>query len=106
KTLAALLLLFGLGIFFNSFLTRAQAVQFTRRSWQGAIAPPAFLALALGLQKGGFAMPTIALMLPGMRGPCGTTWERSVLITVPGVMLSYIAFVQLGVPLPRGPLPY
>jgi hypothetical protein len=34
------------------------------------------------------------------------SWKQSLLITVPGVMLSYIGFVQLGVPLPRGPLPY
>ena len=33
KTLAVLLLFFGLGIFFNSFLTKAHPVQFTTRSW-------------------------------------------------------------------------
>ena len=37
KTLAALLLVFGLVIVLNSFLTKAQAVQFTTRSWQVAI---------------------------------------------------------------------
>jgi putative tricarboxylic transport membrane protein len=106
KTLAALLLFFGLGIVFNSFLTKAHAVQFTTRSWQVAIAAAAFIAYALVLQKAGFVIATIALMLLVMRGLGGMSWKQSLLITVPGVMLSYIAFVQLGVPLPRGPLPY
>src|SRR5262249_29882655 len=53
KTLAALLPLFGLGIFFNSFLTRAQPVQFTRRSWQVAGAAPALNPLRPGLAEGG-----------------------------------------------------
>jgi hypothetical protein len=106
KTLAALLLFFGLGIFLNSFLTKAHPVQFTTRSWQVAIAAAAFIAYALVLQKAGFVIATIALMLLVMRGLGGMSWKQSLLITVPGVMLSYIAFVQLGVPLPRGPLPY
>jgi len=106
KTLAALLLFFGLGIVLNSFLTKAHAVQFTTRSWQVAIAAAAFIAYALVLQKAGFVIATIALMLLVMRGLGGMGWKQSLLITVPGVVLSYIAFVQLGVPLPRGPLPY
>jgi putative tricarboxylic transport membrane protein len=106
KTLAALLLFFGLGIVLNSFLTKAYAVQFTTRSWQVVIAAAAFIAYALVLQKAGFVIATIALMLLVMRGLGGMSWQQSLLITVPAVMLSYIAFVQLGVPLPRGPLPY
>jgi putative tricarboxylic transport membrane protein len=106
KTLAALLLFFGLGVFFNSFLSKAQSVQFTSRSWQVAIAAAAFIAYAAVLQKVGFVVATIALMLLVMRGLGGMSWKQSLLITVPGVILFYIAFVQLGVPLPRGPLPY
>jgi hypothetical protein len=58
------------------------------------------------LQKAGFVIATIALMLLVMRGLGGMGWKESLLITVPGVILSYLAFVQLGVPLPRGPLPF
>jgi hypothetical protein len=100
KTLAALLLFFGLGIVFNSFLTKAHAVQFTTRSWQVAIAAAAFIAYALVLQKAGFVIATIALMLLVMRGLGGMSWKQSLLITVPGVMLCYFALVQFGVPLP------
>jgi hypothetical protein len=88
KTLAALLLFFGLGIFFNSFLTKAPAVQFTTRSWQVAIAAAAFIAYALVLQRAGFIIATIALMLLVMRGLGGMSWKQSLLITIPGVMLS------------------
>ena len=63
------------------------------------------LGAALGAMFVG-VIATIALMLLVMRGLGGMSWKQSLLITVPGVMLSYIAFVQLGVPLPRGPLPY
>ena len=106
KTLAVLLLFFSLGIFFNSFLSKAHSLQFTSRSWQVAIAATAFIAYAVVLQKVGFVIATVALMLLVMRGLGGMSWKQSLLITVPSVILSYIAFVQLGVPLPRGPLPY
>ena len=36
----------------------------------------------------------------------GMSWKQALLIAVPSVALSYCGFVQLGVPLPRGPLPF
>ena len=68
--------------------------------------PLAFVVYALVLNKAGFVLATIAIMLLVMRGLGGMSWKQALLIAVPSVVFSYVAFVQLGVPLPRGPLPF
>jgi hypothetical protein len=105
-SLSALLLLFGAGIVVGAFLNPAERAQFSARSWQVAIAAAAFILYALVLNKAGFVLATTGIMLLVMRGLGRMSWKQALLIAVPAVVLSYAAFVELGVPLPRGPLPF
>ena len=105
-SLSALLLLFGAGIVVGAFFSHAEPARFSARSWQVAIAAAAFILYARVLNRAGFLLATIGIMLLVMRGLGGMTWKLALLIAVPSVVLSYAAFIQLGVPLPRGPLPF
>jgi hypothetical protein len=105
--LSTLLLVFAAGIVLNSFMTtKPGRTDFSARSWYVVIAAAAFVVYALSLAKVGFVLSTITIMLLVMRGLGGMSWARALLIAVPGVLLSYLAFVELGVPLPRGLLPF
>ena len=105
-SLSFLLLLFGGGIVVGSFIKNAEPTHFSARSWQVAIAATAFVFYALVLNKVGFVLATTAVMLLVTRSLGGMSWKQALLIAVPSVALSYCGFVQLGVPLPRGPLPF
>ena len=83
-----------------------QPARFSLRSWQVAVAAIAFVFYALVLNKVGFVLATTAVMLLVTRSLGGMSWKQALLIAVPSVVLSYCGFVQLGVPLPRGPLPF
>jgi hypothetical protein len=41
-----------------------------------------------------------------MRGLGGLNWTRSLLIAISSVVLTHLVFVQLGVPPPRGIMPF
>jgi putative tricarboxylic transport membrane protein len=105
-SLSILLLIFAIGIVLNSFMSNPQRTDFSARSWYVVIAALAFVIYAVSLEKAGFVLATVIIMLIFMRGLGGMTWTRALLIAIPSVLLSYFAFVQLGVPLPRGPLPF
>jgi len=90
----------------GSFIKNAEPARFSARSWQVAIAATAFVLYAIVLNKVGFVLATTAVMLLVTRSLGGMSWKQALLIAVPSVALSYCAFVQLGVPLPRGPLPF
>ena len=105
-SLSILLLIFAVGIVLNSFMSNPQRTEFSARSWYVVIAALAFVIYAVSLEKAGFVLATVIIMLIFMRGLGGMTWARALLIAIPSVLLSYFAFVQLGVPLPRGPLPF
>lgn len=106
KSLSVLLFVFALAIVVSSFLKNVEPAEFSSRSWLVAIAAAAFIAYALVLPVAGFVLSTIAIMLLVMRGLGGMKWTQAVLIAVLSVGLSYAGFLQLGVPLPRGPLPF
>ena len=105
-SLSILLLIFALGIIFNSFTTKPEQTGFSARSWYVLIAALAFIIYAVSLEKVGFVLATTAIMLLMMRGLGGMRWTKALIIAVPSILISYLAFVQLGVPLPRGPLPF
>lgn len=105
-SLSTLLLIFAFGIVLNSFMTKPQRMEFSSRSWYVVIAALAFIIYAVSMVKIGFVLATTIIMLIFMRGLGGMSWARAILIAVPSVLISYLAFVQLGVPLPRGPLPF
>jgi hypothetical protein len=71
-----------------------------------AILAIVLVAYALVLPSAGFVLATAAVMLLIMRGLVKMRWARALLISIPTVVISYLAFVKLGVPLPQGPLPF
>jgi putative tricarboxylic transport membrane protein len=105
-SLSALLLLFSGGIICGAFIHDDQSARFSSRSWQVVAGAGAFILYALVLNKAGFVIGTIGVMLLIMRGLGGTSWKQALLVAVPSVGFTYAAFIQLGVPLPRGPLPF
>jgi hypothetical protein len=105
-SLSVLLMLFACGIILSSFIRKSEGLQFNSRSWYVAVCACAFIIYALTIAKAGFVLGTTAILLLLMRGFGGIGWTRSLLIAIPIVLLTYFAFVQLGVPLPAGPLPF
>lgn len=105
-SLSALLLLFACCIVLNSFIRKSAGLEFCSRSWYVVLAACAFIVYAIAIPKAGFVLATTAILLLLMRGFGGVSWPRSLVLAIPMVLLTYIVFVQLGVPLPPGPLPF
>jgi hypothetical protein len=105
-SLAVLLFIFASGIVLNSFVSRTEPIRLSVRSWNVLIGAMTFVIYAISLTKVGFVLATLVVMLLLMRGFGSMSWGRASLIAFPSVLLSYAAFVQLGVPLPQGPLPF
>jgi hypothetical protein len=106
RCLCAILLLFGAAIIAQAFVTAGQPIRFGRRTWHVVIAAVILVLYAVTVQQIGYLIATFAVLLSLTRGLCGTSWARSLMIAVPGVILSWIAFSKLGVPLPTGILPF
>jgi hypothetical protein len=106
RCLSVLLLVFGAGITLNAFVSATEPADFHVQTWNVAIAAAAFIVYAFSIQRVGYLICTLIILVLLMRGLCGMTWLRSLVIAVPGVVLSYIAFSKLGVPLPTGILPF
>lgn len=106
QSLSVLLLIFGGGIVLRSLGGSAERIGFDSRSWLVGAAAVGFIAYALILPFAGFVLATIGIMLLVMRGLSGMPWRQALLIAVLSVVISYIGFSELGVPLPRGPLPF
>jgi hypothetical protein len=106
QTLSALLLIVSAIIVVGSFITKSEPAHFSARSWHVAIAIAAFITYGLVLPRVGFVIATVIIMLLMVRGLGGMKWTQALMIALPSVLLSYFAFTQLGVPLPRGPLPF
>jgi hypothetical protein len=106
QVLSGLLFLFSVAIVVHSFSKEAEPADFSRRSWLVPLAAVALIAYAVLLPILGFIITTMAIMFLIMRGVVKTPWIPTLLVSVVTVLLSYLAFVKLGVPLPRGPLPF
>ena len=104
--LSVLLLVAGLAIVLRSFTTAPEPLRFTPQTWYVLVAAFTFVLYAFTVQTVGFVISTIAALLLLMRGLGGMSWTRAVIISVPAVTLSYLGFLKLGVPLPRGFLPF
>lgn len=102
QLLSILLLIVGAIIVANSFAGASSPAEFSPQSWRVAIAVVAFIAYGLVLTRLGFVLATIGIMLLMIRGLGRMNWGHSLLIAVPSVLISYVGFTQLGVPLPRG----
>jgi putative tricarboxylic transport membrane protein len=106
RCLSVLLLVFGAGITLNAFMSATEPVDFHAQTWYVVIAAAAFIVYAFSIQHVGYLICTLVILVLLMRGLCGMSWMRSLVIAVPGVVLSYLAFSKLGVPLPTGILPF
>jgi hypothetical protein len=106
RCLSVLLLVFGAGITLNALMFATEPVAFHAQTWYVGVAAVAFVVYAFSLQYVGYLICTLIILVLLMRGLCGMTWLRSLVIAIPSVILSYLAFSQLGVPLPTGLLPF
>jgi hypothetical protein len=106
RCLSVILLLFGAAITVQAVASGPRAVQFGERAWCVVIAALAFIVYAATVQHAGYLFATLVVLLLLMRALGGMSWTRSLLIAVPSVLLSYLAFSKLGVPLPTGVLPF
>ena len=77
-SLSMLLLIFAFGIVVNSFMTKPEPADFSSRSWYVVVAAIAFIIYAVSLEKVGFVLATIAIMLLMMRGLGGMRWGHMV----------------------------
>lgn len=105
-TLSVLLLILAVIILLGSYFGRPAQAEFSTRSYYIVIAATALIIYALVLQTVGFVVATIVILLLMMRGFGAMSWKSALLITVPAVLVSYLGFLELGVPLPRGLLPF
>ncbi len=104
--LSILLLVVAVIIVMRSYIVESERPDFTAQAWKVAIAAVALVVYALVLQTVGFLVATTVIMLMMMRGLGGMSWTRALLIAIPGVVVSYLGFLELGVPLPPGFLPF
>jgi predicted membrane channel-forming protein YqfA (hemolysin III family) len=105
-TLSVMLFSIGAMICAMSFVRASEPVEFGGQAWAVVVTAGAFVLYAVCLQPIGYVACTLLILLLLMRGLGGLDWMRSLLIAISGVVLSYLAFVQLGVPLPRGIMPF
>jgi hypothetical protein len=105
-SLSVMLFSIGAMICAMSFVRTREPVEFGGQAWAVVVTAGAFVLYALCLPAIGYVACTLLILLLLMRGLGGLNWTQSLLIAIPSVALSYLAFVQLGVPLPRGIMPF
>jgi hypothetical protein len=102
KSLSAILAILGLGMILRaSFATRERA-EFTLRSWAVPLAASALLMYAALLNEVGFILCTITILFLLMTAYGRLRWVVALAISVPAVVVCYVGFTELGVPLPQG----
>jgi hypothetical protein len=104
RSLATLLLLAGIVLFVRSFRIPPELLDFTKRSWGVALAIALLFLYGVLLERVGFVISTVAILFLLMKVYGELGWKLSLLIAVPSVVVTYLGFLQLGVPLPAGPL--
>ncbi len=79
-------------------------------SWQGggrmALVVVALVAYVAVLNRLGYPLATVLVMLFYLRGLERLRWSVSLTFAVVSVVASYVLFRQLGVPLPAGIMPF
>jgi putative tricarboxylic transport membrane protein len=105
-SLSVLLLVIALFGISASYFGQPDSAEFFGRSSYVAIATAALIVYALALPTVGFVVATVIVLLLMMRGFGGMSWSRAFLISLSTVLVTYIGFRKLGVPLPHGILPF
>jgi hypothetical protein len=104
KCLSAILVVLGLGMILRaSFETRERA-EFTTRSWAVPLAAVALIIYAALLNKVGFVLCTITILFFLMTTYGRLRWVVALAVSVSTVIVCYVGFTELGVPLPQGVL--
>ncbi len=100
--LAVLLCVLGVALFVRSFRTASFSLEMSARSWAVPLTAGAFLLYAVIVERVGFLVCTVALLLLLMKIYGGLSWKTSILVSVLIAAVTYIGFNELGVPLPHG----
>ena len=83
-----------------------RTIQFENSTYHALFTFGAVCAVAIVIEQLGFMICTTALMIILLRWISRLSWRISVLTAMGSVSIVYAIFTKLGVPLPRGPLPY
>lgn len=102
RSLATGLLLAGVVIFVRAFNAAPDVLDFTKRSWGVAMAIAMLLLYGVLLERLGFLICTVGILFVLMKVYGGMGWKLSLLIALPSVAVTYLGFLELGVPLPAG----
>jgi putative tricarboxylic transport membrane protein len=102
RVLAGGMLLSGVALFIRAFRIAPETLDFTGRSWSVAATIALLFAYGALLERVGFLISTIGLLLVLMKVYGSLGWKLSLLIAVPSVVATYLVFTQLGVALPAG----
>jgi hypothetical protein len=97
---AVLVVIFALGIIAESH--DADGTAPTRPSWGVAAVAAALVGYVFLLKPAGFVICTLALLLFMLRALGALQWRRALGIALPAVVVCYVVFTRLGVPLPPG----
>ncbi len=101
--LAAALVVLGLVLTVRAAF-RALPGGLPHSTWSVGVAFVAFLLYGFVLERVGFILATVAVLIVMMRVYGRIGWGVTVAIAVGGVAVTYVLFRQLGVPLPAGVL--
>jgi putative tricarboxylic transport membrane protein len=106
--LALLLVVVSAALIFHSSRPREKTLQvdFGARTSHVAITSVAIIIYAAVLEGVGFLLCTFVLVLTMLVGIGKVTWLRSLVVALAGTVAVYAIFTKLGIPLPKGVLPF
>jgi hypothetical protein len=104
KVLSVLLAILGLGVMLRRHSGAHEHGGFTLRSWAVPLAALVLLAYAALLNSVGFVLSTIVVLFLLMTAYGRIRWMVALAASVSAVVICYLGFTELGVPLPQGVL--
>jgi hypothetical protein len=102
KILSVLLAVLGLAMMLRPTAGEHQHNRFTRRSWAVPLGAVVLLAYAALLNRVGFVLSTILVLFFLMTAYGRLRWIVALAASVSAVIICYLGFTELGVPLPQG----
>jgi hypothetical protein len=104
KALSVLLVILGLGVMLRRRSDADEHSGFTLRSWAIPLATVVLFAYAALLDRVGFVLSTVAVLFLLMTAYGRIRWTVALTASVSTVVICYLGFTELGVPLPQGVL--
>jgi Tripartite tricarboxylate transporter TctB family len=102
KILSVLLAVLGLVMVLRPTTGEHQHETFTRRSWAVPLGAVVLFAYAALLNRVGFVLSTILILFFLMTGFGRLRWTVALAASASAVIICYLGFTELGVPLPQG----